>query len=93
MLTNRYGELMRTSFRGCKRDLGRQVAYGAENRLVIGGDFNINVGKENAREGVCSRYGVRRMNEQGGVFVQWCEEKELVWVNSYMKQRMRVLCF
>ena len=76
-------------FERYRRDLGRQVAYGAENRLVIGGDFNMNVGKGNAREGVCGRYGVGRMNEQGRDFVEWCEENELVWVNSYMKHRRR----
>ena len=76
-------------FERYRRDLGRQVAYGGENRLIIGGDFNMNVGKGNAREGVCGRYGIGRMNEQGRDFVEWCEENELVWVNSYMKHRRR----
>ena len=76
-------------FERYRRDLGRQVAYGGGNRLVIGGDFNMSVGKGNAREGVCGRYGVGRMNEQGRDFVEWCEENELVWVNSYMKHRRR----
>ena len=76
-------------FERYRRDLGRQVAYGGENRLVIGGDFNMSVGKGNAREGVCGRYGIGRMNEQGRDFVEWCEENELVWVNSYMKHRRR----
>ena len=76
-------------FERYRRDLERQVAYGGNNRLVIGGDFNMNVGKGNAREGVCGRYGVGRMNDQGRDFVEWCEENELVWVNSYMKHRRR----
>ena len=76
-------------FERYRRDLGRQVAYGGENRLVIGGDFNMSVGKGNAREGVCGRYGIGRMNEQGRDFVEWCEENELVWVNSFMKHRRR----
>ena len=76
-------------FERYRRDLDRQIAYRGENRLVIGGDFNMNVGKGNAREGVCGRYGVGRMNEQGRDFVEWCEENELVWVNSFMKHRRR----
>ena len=49
----------------------------------------MNVGKGNAREGVCGIYGVGSMNEQGRDFVEWCEENELVWANSYMKHRKR----
>ena len=77
------------AFERYRRDLGRQVAYGGQDRLVIGGDFNMSVGKGNAREGVCGRYGIGRMNEQGRDFVEWCEENELVWVNSFLKHRRR----
>ena len=88
MRTSLCGERMKRDLRGIG-GTWIQVSYGGNNRLVIGGDFNMNVGKGNAREGVCGRYGVGRMNEQGRDFVEWCEENELVWVNSYLKHRRR----
>ena len=39
----------------------------------------MDVGNRKAREGVCGRYGVGNMNEQGKVFVEWCEVNGLVW--------------
>ena len=40
-----------------------QVALGGRERLVIGGDFIANVGKQNMRHEVCGKYGLGRMNE------------------------------
>ena len=36
-----------------RRELGIQVALSGRKRLVNGGDFNTNAGKQNARRGVC----------------------------------------
>ena len=72
-----------------RRGLGDQIAMGGRERLVIGADFNANVGRGNAREGVCGKYGVGRMNEAGRDLIEWCEENELVYVNSYMKHARR----
>ena len=49
----------------------------------------MNVGKENARKVVCGWDGVERMKEQNRDFFEWCEEKYLVWMNSFKKHRRR----
>ena len=45
--------------------LESQIAMSGRERLVIGGDFNANVGRGNARRGVCGKYGVGNINEAG----------------------------
>ena len=35
-----------------------QVEMGGSEKLVIGGDFNASVGRNQFREGVCGRYGL-----------------------------------
>ena len=68
-----------------RRALEIQVAMGGRERLVIGGDFNANVGRRNERQGVCGKYGVGRMNEAGRALIDWCEEWGLAYVNSFMR--------
>ena len=72
-----------------RRALEIQLAVGGRERLVIGGDFNANVGRGNARRGVCGKYGVGRMNEAGRDLIEWCEENELAYVNSFMRHARR----
>ena len=72
-----------------RRALGYQLARSAREWLVIGGDFNANVGRGNARQGVCGKYGVGRMNEAGRDLIEWCGENGLSYVNSYMKHERR----
>ena len=72
-----------------RRALEIQVAMGGRERLVIGGDFNANVGRRNERQGVCGKYGVGRMNEAGRDLIDWCEEHGLAYVNSYMRHARR----
>ena len=69
--------------------LENQVAMSGRERLLIGGDFNANVGRGNARRGVCGKYGVGRMNEAGRDLMDWCEENGLAYVNSFMKHARR----
>ena len=77
------------SMREYRRALEIQVAVSGRERLVIGGDFNANVGRGNARLGVCGKYGVGRMNEAGRDLIDWCEEHGLVYVNSFMRHVRR----
>ena len=51
--------------------LENQIAMSERERLVIGGDFNANVGRGNARRGICGKYGVGRMNEAGRDLIDW----------------------
>ena len=72
-----------------RRALEIQIALGGRERLVIGGDFNANVGRRNERRGVCGMYGVGRMNEAGRDLIDWCEEHGLAYVNSFMRHARR----
>jgi len=74
---------------GYRRDLEEQLRDCAGERLVIGGDFNACVGRGNVRDGVTGRYGVGRVNEAGRDMIEWCEENELVYVNSFMQHKRR----
>ena len=72
-----------------RRDIEIQMALEGRDKLVIGGDFNANVGRGNERSGVCGKFGVGRMNEAGADLIDWCEEHELAFVNSFVKHRRR----
>ena len=41
----------------CIIDMERQIGVGADNKLVIGGDFNTSVGRNSERQGICGRDG------------------------------------
>ena len=73
----------------CRRDMESQVGLGRRERLIIGGDFNANVGKGNERGGVCGRYGLGRMNEAGRDLIEWCEEHEMAYANSFVRHKRR----
>jgi len=72
-----------------RRAVANQVACGGSEKLIIGGDFNSNVGRGNEREGVCGRYGIGNMNEAGRDLIDWCGEHGLEYVNSYMRYKRR----
>ena len=57
-----------------RRALEIQIAAGGCERLVIGGDFNTDVGRGNARRGVCGKHWVGRMKKAGRDLIEWCEE-------------------
>ena len=78
-----------TGMRDYRRELEIQVAMGGQERLLIGGDFNANVGKRYERQGVCGKYGVGRVNEAGRDLIDWCEEQGLAYVNSFMRHERR----
>ena len=60
-----------------------------EEVLVIGGDWNAHVGNDNARGGVCGKFGLRSSNVVGGQFVEWLEENGWCWVNSFFNHKRR----
>ena len=70
-------------------EMEEQLAGARGEKLVIGGDFNANWGKNQARVGVCGKYGVGTGSEAGREMVEWCEENGLVIVNSFMPHRNR----
>ena len=58
-------------------------------KLVIGGDFNAHIGGGEDRPGVCGIFGLRQSNHQGRELMDWLEENNLCYVNSYFKHKKR----
>ena len=77
------------SMERCRRDVESQIGMCRKERLVIGGDWNANVGRGNEREGVCGKFGIGRMNEAGRDLINLCEENGLAYVNSYVRHACR----
>ena len=73
-----------------KEDLKDHVNWSKKDEiLVIGGDFNAHVGRNEDREGVCGIFGIRTTNRQGAELLSWCEDNNLCYVNSYYKHKRR----
>ena len=72
-----------------REEVERQMRMSRNERVIIGGDFNANVGRNEERPGVCGKYGIGVMNEAGRNLIEWCEENELAYVNSYMRHARR----
>jgi hypothetical protein len=74
----------------CKEDLKRQVETAKRDQiLVVGGDFNSHIGGGEERPGVCGIFGLRESNPQGVGLLEWCEDNQLVHVNSFYNHRRR----
>ena len=61
-------------------DMAYKTCKSQEIKILIG-DFSAIVGRCK-HETVLGRFGLRERNDQGNTFVQWCEEKELVIMNT-----------
>ena len=48
-------------------------------RLLIGGDWNANVERGSAKNGVSGDFGVGIMNYAGRDLIEWCEANGLVY--------------
>ena len=81
--------MMMRVFSDWGRDLESQVSIGERERMVIGGDFNATVGKGKEREEVCGRYGLGRPNEAGRDLIEWYEEHELAYANSFVRRKKK----
>ena len=73
----------------CRRDLESQLSMCRNERLLIGGDWNANVGRGSARNGVCGEFGVGRMNDAGRDLIEWCEANGLTYANSFVRHAER----
>ena len=72
-----------------REEVERQIRLSKNERVIIGGDFNANVGKNEERPGVCGKYGLGILNEARRNLIEWCEENDLAYVNSYMRHARR----
>lgn len=63
----------------CRRDLSVRWRWlGGEDGLVIGGDWNANVGRNEPLNGVRDKYGVGIRNEARRDLIEWCGANGLV---------------
>ena len=80
----------RMALERCRRDLETQLGMGRREKLVIGGDFNANVGRNRIGVyGVYGRWGLGEMNEAGRELMEWCSMNGLAYVNSYVRHARR----
>ena len=65
------------------------AAAKSEEVVIVGGDFNAHIGENEDRPGTCGKYGMRISNYQGSELLDWCEENNLSYVNSFYQHRRR----
>ena len=58
-------------------------------RLIIGGVSNANGERENARRGVCRKYGVGRINKACRDLIHCCQGHDLAYVISFINHTRR----
>ena len=68
---------------GSGRAIASEIEMSGRERLLIGGDFNANLGRGNARRGVSGKY------EAGRGMIDRCEEQGWAYVDSFMKHARR----
>ena len=63
----------------------------SDNRqiLIIGGDHNAHVGKDDCQPGTTGRFGLRASNDAGRDLINWCQSNGLAWVSSFYHQKQR----
>ena len=74
---------------GYRKAMENQLALTRKEKIIIGGDFNANVGKNEARRRVSGKYGTGNSSEAGKDLLEWCEENGMAYVNSFIKHRRR----
>ena len=58
-------------------------------RLLIGGDWNANVGRGSARNRECVDFGAGSMNDAGRDFIEWREVNGLPYANRFVRHAER----
>ena len=74
-----------------RMEIEEQLVGASREKLIVGGDFNANWGKSQARVRVCGKYGIG--SEAGRELLDWCEENGLVIVNSFLPHKNRGMSF
>ena len=57
--------------------------------MLIGGDFNTQVGSDDQTPEVCGKFGLRTSNEKGRELIRFCQENQLCFVNSFYNHKNR----
>ena len=73
-----------------RADLKNHVEYASRDEvLIVGGDFNAHIGANEDRPGVCGKFGLRETNRQGQEMLEFCEDNDLCYVNSFYNHKRR----
>ena len=74
-----------------RRELENQLAKTKKKEiLIIGGDFNAQIGRDSRDGEVCGSFGLRTAtNEAGRDLLDWCGSENLVYANSFCGHRKR----
>ena len=74
-----------------KDELNEHVQWcKSDEILVVGGDFNAHIGGgEDSRNGTCGKFGLRRTNQQGSELLDFCEDNNLSYCNSFYAHKNR----
>ena len=60
-----------------------------EEKLIVLGDFNARVGRDNQTWDALGRYGVGKMNTNGLRLLELCSECDLVVCNTFFRQKLK----
>ena len=73
-----------------KDSLAEQIKWRKKEEIgIVGGDFNAHIGNDEEAVGLCGKFGLRSSNNKGRQLVQFCEENELSYVNSFYHHKKR----
>ena len=74
-----------------RRELENHLAKTKKKEmLIIGGDFNAQIGRDSRDGEVCGPFGLRKAtNEAGRDLLDWCGSEYLVYANSFCGHRKR----
>ena len=57
--------------------------------LIVGGDYNVHIGRNEDQPRVCGVFGMGVTNNQGKDLLNFCEENSLCFVNSFYKEKRK----
>ena len=73
-----------------RHDIEDQLARSPRDEiLVIGGDLNAQIGRNQERDLTAGKFGLPRTNQAGIDFLNWCESNQLAYVNSFIRHGNR----
>ena len=73
-----------------KEDLRLHIQWANKDEvLIVGGDFNAHIGGNEDRANICGKFGLRETNRQGQELLDFCEENNLCYVNSFSNHKRR----
>ena len=73
-----------------RHDIEDQMARSpTEEILILGGDWNAQIGCNQERDRTAGKFGLPSTNEAGTALLDWCESNHLAYANSFIRHRNR----